>query len=246
MENNTREKLLKLNEDFYSTFSASFSATRKGIQPGVKQLLGLIGNKDQILDLGCGNGNFARALADINFDGSYLGLDSNPVFLSFAVKGLPPASAYHYAFIEQDLADPSWPDTFLCGYFDVITAFSFLQHIPGKEYQAAFFTRVSDLLTPGGLLMLSVWQPLNDCRLKDHILPWEMVDLSPESLCEGDLLIDWRAEENAQPIGMRYVHQFSAEELTLLGSSAGLKLELDFYSDGRTHNLGYYQVWRKL
>ena len=81
MDSNTARRLLDLNRQFYQTFGDEFSSTRRRIQPGVRRILkGLQGNEN-ILDLGCGNGELARELARRGHSGVYTGVDFSPVML---------------------------------------------------------------------------------------------------------------------------------------------------------------------
>ena len=77
MHPETREKLLAINRQFYERSASSFSLTRKKLQPGVKRLLAEVPPRTDILDLGCGNGNFALALAKTAYAGRYLGIDAS-------------------------------------------------------------------------------------------------------------------------------------------------------------------------
>ena len=72
MNTETLNKLLKINQDFYNGYAKSF------YQPlfhsaGIKALPQLL-KAESILDLGCGNGNLAKALNQEGFKGHYLGL----------------------------------------------------------------------------------------------------------------------------------------------------------------------------
>ena len=59
---------------------------------------------------------------------------------------------------------------------------------------------------------------------------------------EGDYLLDWKRGGE----GLRYVHQFSEEELGGLAEDAGFRVVESFYSDGESGRLGLYQVWTAL
>ena len=69
MNSTTAARLIELNRDFYKRFGDSFSATRHRIQPGVRRVLDMLNGDEHILDLGCGNGELARALAKRNHHG---------------------------------------------------------------------------------------------------------------------------------------------------------------------------------
>ena len=88
---------------------------------------------------------------------------------------------------------------------------------------------------------MSNWQFLSSEKLKSRIQDWEKAGLSPVQVDEDDYLLDWRA---GGP-GLRYVHHFSEAELRALAAASGFQVTETFYSDGRNHRLGLYQVWEK-
>jgi tRNA (uracil-5-)-methyltransferase TRM9 len=67
----TVDMLIELNQQFYQTFAVQFSATRQRVQPGVRQVLQELDPETNLLDLGCGNGALARALAKRGHRGRY-------------------------------------------------------------------------------------------------------------------------------------------------------------------------------
>ena len=80
---------------------------------------------------------------------------------------------------------------------------------------------------------------MNSEKLKARIQNWEKVGLSKEDVDEGDYLLDWRSGGQ----GLRYVHHFSASELTGLANQVEMKVEAEFLSDGENGKLGLYQDW---
>lgn len=234
-------KLLKLNQGFYEQYAASFSATRGRIQPGVRRLLKKINPEASILDVGCGNGTLARALAAGGFSGQYLGVDMSEGLLAKAAEGLKEQSQGDFRFRQVDLANPDWVESIPSGPFDWLAAFAVLHHIPGKnlrERTVAAFTR---LVSPEGRVAVSVWQWQHSPRLRKRILPWSEVGMDAEELESGDVLLDWRAGET---VGLRYVHTFDESELSKLGQSGGFRVQETFFSDGKPGNLALYQVWQ--
>ena len=63
-------QLLKLNREFYSQFSADFSASRSGERMNIEPFRAYLANGMRLLDAGCGNGRLANALelADFTLD----------------------------------------------------------------------------------------------------------------------------------------------------------------------------------
>ncbi|MBK9925930.1 MAG: class I SAM-dependent methyltransferase [Anaerolineales bacterium] len=245
MNSATAVRLIELNRDFYTRFGDSFSATRHRIQPGVRRVLESLNGDENILDLGCGNGWFARELADRSHRGSYLGLDFSLPLLRDA-ESIP--KTFSAKFLQIDLAElsPSSEQlSVISQYTDtcsLITCFATLHHIPSRELRLNILRTVHKLLSQDGLFIHSNWQFLNSEKLKARIQPWERVAVSRSDIDANDYLLDWRSGGE----GLRYVHHFDAGELQELANATGFDVISAFYSDGDTGNLGLYQVWKKL
>ena len=244
MKNETVSLLRQLNRTFYNALGTSFSVTRAQIQPGVKELLPDMLGQPEILDLGCGNGTLAEALALSNYEGQYIGLDGSQSLLGFAAERLQPYPLMKAKFHFADLLDEALATNLAGRRFSLITCFATLQHLPSHTSHLQFFKNAAQLLEPGGRLMISCWQIHNSQRLTRHILDWSMVGLTAEDLEAGDLLMDWRGQDSQKP-GLRYVHEFREDELKGLGVAARLTLDGTFYSDGGEGNLALYQTWTK-
>jgi SAM-dependent methyltransferase len=230
------QRLVELNRQFYQTFGADFSATRRRLQPGVKKVLGTVSPDDPILDLGCGNGELARLLAGRGQRASYTGLDFSLPLLREA-GGLPA----HFVFIEADLTG-DWEVRFRDSAnqrFNVITAFATLHHIPSETLRLQLLEKVHTVLEPKGRFIHSNWQFLNSEKLKARIQPWERVGLSAVDVDENDYLLDWRRGGE----GLRYVHHFDEAELNAMATASGFQVREMFRSDGENGQLGLYQIW---
>lgn len=237
MDSATAQRLLALNRDFYERFGADFSATRQRLQPGVTRMLGTLTGDESILDMGCGNGELARTLARRGHRGSYLGLDFSLPLLSDA-SAVP--DSFSARFIQVDLTS-DWALKVERLMFNVITAFATLHHIPSKEFRLEILKTIYRLLAPNGRFIHSNWQFLNSDKLRARVQPWERIGLTQADMDEGDYLLDWRRGGE----GLRYVHQFSEEELAGLARESGFEVAETFYSDGEGGRLGLYQVWKK-
>ncbi len=236
MDSRTAQTLIELNRQFYQTFGKDFSATRRRIQPGVRRIIATLDGTEDILDLGCGNGELARELARAGFHGAYTGLDFSPPLLEDAAQA-PQTFPVH--FLQADLASPHWAAS-LTGHFACITCFATLHHIPSEPLRLQFLRQVRALLAPGGRFILSNWQFLNSPRLRARIQPWARIGLADADVDHGDHLLDWRAGGE----GLRYAHHFSEAELSALSAQSGFDIAETFYSDGENGRLGLYQVWR--
>lgn len=243
MKSEITNLLLHLNQDFYDTYAKSFSSTRYTIQPGIRRLLPQLLKAENILDLGCGNGNLAQSLLDAGFSNNYLGMDNSKSLLTHAINNIPENERVRFTFQQSDLAvEVDEPADMLC--FDTIVSFAVLHHFPADYFLNRFFEYATRSLTPNGKLFISCWQVKNNQRLKSRLQPWSVLGIDQEELDEGDLLLDWRAEPS-QPARYRYVHHYDSETLTMTGNKAGLKLSEEYYSDGKEGDLALYQVWNK-
>jgi tRNA (uracil-5-)-methyltransferase TRM9 len=259
MDSATAARLLKINRDFYDQFGDLFSATRQRIQPGVRRILELLNGDEDILDLGCGNGELARVLARRNHHGSYLGLDFSLPLLKNA-ESQP--ETFPIKFLQADLTS-DW-DSILRpersrgssrsmlfrpyrdqakskgGYiYDIVFCFAVLHHIPGFELRLEILKKIRALLKSEGRFIHSNWQFLNSEKLKARVQPWDAAAIPDSEVDAGDYLLDWRSGGR----GLRYAHHFAEDELSQLAQAGGFRIVESFYSDGENDKLGLYQVW---
>jgi len=237
MNSATAERLLTLNREFYNRFGEQFSATRQRLQPGVKKILDSLQGDVSVLDLGCGNGHFLRELSMRGHTAALLGVDFSLPLLRDA------ESAPGVEFREVDLGQWSVDSVqWTVKSWGVITMFAALHHIPSNKIRLDILKTAKKLLKPNGKFILSNWQFLNSKKLTARIQPWSRVGLSDEDMDEGDYLLDWRSGGE----GLRYAHQFSAQELLGLAGQAEMHVTDSFLSDGDGGNLGLYQVWESV
>lgn len=248
MDSGIAQRLIVLNRHFYERFGTDFSATRRRLQPGVTRVLNALLGDEYILDLGCGNGELARAFTQRGHRGLYLGLDFSPPLLREAEQQ---SDGLSVTFLAADLTSPDWEKSinrirgndlnYIPLHFSLITCFATLHHIPSHELRSQLIETVLRLLAPNGQFILSNWQFLNSAKLRARIQSWGRIGLNQADVDEGDYLLDWRRGGE----GLRYVHQFSEAELAGLANSAGFQVMESFYSDGEGGRLGLYQVWKK-
>jgi 2-polyprenyl-3-methyl-5-hydroxy-6-metoxy-1,4-benzoquinol methylase len=232
----TISRLLELNRQFYQTFALPFSATRHRLQPGVLHILESVSPEDNLLDLGCGNGELAHELARCGHRGSYTGVDFSPPLLEQAAADQPSS----FCFVQADLTTLDWDASLAGNHYDAIFLFAVLHHVPGEKLRLQILSKLKPLLEPGGRFIHSEWQFLNSPRLAARVQPWESIGLSEAAVEPGDYLLDWRGGGT----GLRYVHHFSESELDHLAIQSGFQVVESFLSDGDNHRLGLYQVWR--
>lgn len=235
-------RLIDLNQGFYQSFAGAFSDTRGRLQPGVLNVLDTLTMEESILDLGCGNGEFAAELERRGFSGNYLGVDFSPEMLQIA-RGK--VSSPNYGFYEVDITQlkkltaQSEDRKILASPFDLVFAFAVLHHIPSESHRLALTHEIHTLLVSQGRFKLSNWNFMASERMRARVVPWEEVGLGDADVDEGDYLLDWRREGR----GLRYVHHFSEDELGQLAERSGFRVEGTSYSDGKGGRLGLYQTW---
>ena len=231
------QQLIALNREFYQTHAEAFSATRGRLQPGTVRMLASAFATARILDLGCGNGGVAAHLAASGHQGSYVGLDFSEGLLQAARQRMAEYPAYSAEFRQADLS-AAWAED-VDGTFDVVLAMAVLHHIPSRELQLAFLRQVCGVMNTRGQFVHSNWQFMRSPKLAARVQPWSAVGLDESQVDPGDYLLDWRSGGD----GLRYVHQFSEEELAGLAAEAGFSVAETFYSDGSTGDLSLYSVW---
>jgi SAM-dependent methyltransferase len=253
MDSSTAARLIEINREFYSRFGDSFSATRRRIQPGVRRVLHMLDGNESILDLGCGNGEFARELAKRGHGGPYLGVDFSLPLLrdaqaqpgSFPAKFVEadltqlPAFSDQLSVVSKQLLDRSPRRQIDADKWSLIAAFAVLHHIPSTEKRLNVLRTVHHLLAEDGKFILSNWQFLNSEKLKARIKPWEELSIQGSEVDAGDYLLDWRRGG----AGLRYVHHFSETELSSLAEASGFLIHDQFYADGASGDLALYQIW---
>lgn len=250
MDASSAARLSQLNQQFYQTFAVQFSQTRQRLQPGVQRILERLPSPASLLDLGCGNGQLARALTQRGQRGVYIGLDFSPDLLSEAANSQAQADGLRCIFRQADLAAQDWdkdlpelarnPGTGDRPLFHAVLAFAVLHHLPGEALRRQVLEKAHSLLSPEGWFFHSEWQFLNSPRLVERIQPWERLGLAASQVDPGDYLLDWRQGGR----GLRYVHHFQPAELESLAQAAGFTIRETFLSDGESGNLGLYQVWQ--
>jgi SAM-dependent methyltransferase len=251
----TVQRLLEFNRKFYAERGPDFSETRHRVQPGVRRIAESLQGHETILDLGCGNGTFARLLSRQGHRGRYVGVDSSGPLLQIARRG---KYAFPVEFAQVDLLNPqdahvhildeilSSLETGLDRQLEshgrrwmLITAFAFLHHIPGEGPRLELVRRIHGWLHPKGQFIHSNWQISTSSRLMDRVQDWSGVGL--DGLVDGgDYLVQWRHGGPA----LRYVHEYDEAELAGLAKKSGFVTVEVFYSDGENRQSGLYQVWR--
>ncbi len=252
LQPSTQQRLLALNRTFYTAVADEFDGTRRGLPAGwqaLKAYLPLTTGERPIfvLDAGCGNGRFARALEAFGATYRYVGVDGNADLLTLAAGHTAELGEREIAFIQADLAQPGWSaglgrvpaqDKDAAGKFDLVVCFATLHHLPGYALRLQVVKELTTLLRLNGVLMLSTWQFLTSERFAQKQIAWSAVNLTAADVEPGDALLPWQQGEFA----IRYVHQIDEGEVRRLAQDAGLTVVHSFYADGKEGNLNFYAV----
>jgi tRNA (uracil-5-)-methyltransferase TRM9 len=234
-------QLLDLNRRFYAAIGVEFDRTRQSLPTGMVDLAQRVQQRaaTRILDAGCGNGRFAKALAQVGAAVEYTGLDADAHLLELAAdqtQGLPGIAAI---FQTANLAAPGWTAAVSgAGPFDAVICLAVLHHFPGHVLRQRIVADLAGLLAPQGVLALSTWQFGSIDRFVEKQVAWDQIGLAAEDVEPGDALLPWNQGVHA----LRYVHQLDLAEIEQLAAGAGLRVVDSFRSDGKEGNLNLYTL----
>ena len=198
--NDELAKALRANvQEFYETNGSAFSQSRTFIWKEETILAERIRPEMIVVDVGAGNGRFARLLPAGT---TYIGFEPSEAL----------RRAANPAF---DLRPGGFPRVPLADAFtDLAMSFAVIQHLPTPEERRDAASELIRLVKPGGLIAVTSWHPTVAVTHK-IIEPLTNGDA-------GDLWVSWRAET---PDAKRYIHDFSFEEWTELWQHPALEIE---------------------
>lgn len=241
MNDDVRAQLLALNRQFYAAVGEEFDRTRQSLPTGMVQLAQML-RRDQalrVLDAGCGNGRFARALAQAGVTAGYLGIDADAQLLALAATQTHDLADVPTAFRAVDLAEPGWPAGIAAaGPFDAVVCLAVLHHFPGYDLRQRLVNDLAGLLAPSGVLALSTWQFLAAERFTGKLEPWATIGLTGDDVEPGDALLPWNQGVHA----LRYVHHLDIAEIETLAATAHLRVVESFRADGKEGNLNLFTI----
>jgi len=190
------------------------NAFTKGTDQEVGFLVEVLGLQrgDRLLDVGCGPGRHALALARLGFD--VVGVDRSPEFVRLAADAAD-AEALPAQFVEQDVRTLD-----LAAEFDaVICLCQGGFGLVGGRDEPAVFARIAAALRPGGRLALTAFSAAFVVRFLEE---GETFDPATGVLHERSTV---RAADGAEREFDLWTTCFTPRELELLAQSAGLRVD---------------------
>jgi len=245
MSKATQERLLAVNREFYATVAEPFDITRAGLPIGWQGLRDWIpvappGRALRVLDVGCGNGRWARSLDSWEIACEYIGVDGDARLLDLAAHNTRALTSVRSQFVLADFTLPQWPATLDLqpASFDLVVCLAALHHVPGYALRAQVVQTLATLLSPQGILIFSHWQFLQSERFVRKQIAWQTIGLTSSDVEPGDALLPWQQKSYA----VRYVHQIDENEMAALAHDAHVQVADSFYADGKEGNLNLYAV----
>jgi len=244
MKPDVRQALNAINRRFYDERAGAFASKRARPWKGFDRVLRELTPGATVLDVGCGHGRFARAVADSGVaDLEYLGLDSSPAMLALAqAQGLPGWVQFRLA----DVVETPITDAVASASYSLVTLFGVLHHVPGGTTRDALLRTAVACLRPGGILAVSLWRFDRSHRFARHCIDPSVglkrcPGLQPADLEPGDHLLDFDGQSDPP----RYCHFPTTEEVASLLALPGTSLHAH-YTPATGDRLNEYLLLRRL
>lgn len=183
----TVRALCQLNTEFYERNAASFSQTRTVPWEGWRRCMAACGFDDSdgaaldqpvdaqiadsVLDIACGNLRFESFLANTypHIDWSFFAVDNCEPLVASGQEDVAKKVHFTCEDIVSNLLDglpaaepANVPALAAATPFDLVVSFGFLHHIPSFDLRQQFLLEALSQVKPGGYLVVSFWQFLND------------------------------------------------------------------------------------
>lgn len=270
MDRETLQALCQLNTEFYERNAASFSQTRTAPWEGWRRCMAACGfdgldeatigqpanaqTADSVLDIACGNLRFEAFLVSVypHIDWSFFAVDNCEPLVASGQEDIAKKVHFTCEDIVSNLieglpaAEPAnIPALATATPFDLVVSFGFLHHIPSFDLRRQFLLEALSQVKPGGHLVVSFWQFLNDPakRAKIEQTHAEALAFFEGSLEPNDYFLGWKSE----PGNYRYCHHFSNEEIDRIIAALAPHATVveSFSADGKPGNLNRYVVLRR-
>lgn len=186
--------LCQLNTEFYERNAASFSQTRTAPWEGWRRCMAACGFDDSdgaaldqpanaqiadsVLDIACGNLRFEAFLANTypHIDWSFFAVDNCEPLVASGQEDVAKKVHFTCEDIVSNILDglpaaepANVPALAAATPFDLVVSFGFLHHIPSFDLRRQFLLEALSQVKPGGYLVVSFWQFLNDSAKRAKI-----------------------------------------------------------------------------
>lgn len=190
----TVRALCQLNTEFYERNAASFSQTRTAPWEGWRRCMAACGFDDSdgaaldqpvdaqiadsVLDIACGNLRFEAFLANTypHIDWSFFAVDNCEPLVASGQEDVAKKVHFSCEDIVSNILDglpaaepANVPALAAATPFDLVVSFGFLHHIPSFDLRRQFLLEALSQVKPGGYLVVSFWQFLNDSAKRAKI-----------------------------------------------------------------------------
>jgi 2-polyprenyl-3-methyl-5-hydroxy-6-metoxy-1,4-benzoquinol methylase len=233
MKRETADKILSLNKKSYDNIAEHFSITRNYIWPDLKNLSEHVLNDYSVLDVGCGNGRLYEELESKNV--KYFGVDSCKKLIDIA-RDRYKKNSHNAQFGVFNIFNMP----FNKNQFNIIFAVAVINHIPTRKLQLKALKKLSKIIKPGGLLLMTNWNLLRPTLNKKSVLyyglkklktskkDWlEKYQVDKKELKLKDVMTEWKSKETLNPL---YYYAFSLKELDDLVKESGFEILDSYYS----------------
>ena len=227
MDSKFAKKLVAKTRDDYNRISDHFSSTRQFIWPEIANALDKIKikKKSNVLDLGCGNGRFAKYFLDKEIN--YYGYDISEELIKIAQKNNPKG-----CFSSGDLLKTPYRNN----TFDLLISIATLHHIPSSEMREQALKEVKRVLKSDGIAVISIWYFWHQPKyLKSIIKTGAKKILGQSGLDFGDFMMPWK-DEKQKTQAERYMHSWRKKELKRSLLRNGF-VQVSFIENKKSNNL---------
>lgn len=216
MEKTKAIEIISETKRNYNLIAKDWNVSRGFPSPVKIKLLRNIKKDFRVLDLGCGNGLMAGEV--LKRGGRYFGVDISAKLIAIARKKNKRAK-----FIVADALNLP----FKKNQFDFIFSFAVLHHIPSDELRKKFLKEIFRVLKPGGRVVLTSWNLLEDWAREKYDIKKQLKNISA-GYDRGDVFVPWKGTRGKKV--MRFLHHFSTEDLSGLVKIAGFKkAKVEYY-----------------
>ena len=266
MKDTTVHQLNQINAQFYDQVVKDFVAKRSRFWAGwehtwsaIKRVPHTSPSPPVFLDIGCGHGRWATFVAEQMGTEPfiYIGVDANKTLLNTAKHTHAHRTNFPHqqitfhqldvitTLLEHQLASELQQ---ILGQHrpHCVSLFGVLHHVPSQHLRQLLCGTLISLLEPGGVLALTAWQFSQNPALMKRAQSPQTLGLDPVNLETGDYLLTWeqgRGEETHTAV--RYCHETTASELSIMMSPQPVRLLTTFTADGKSNQENLYQLWTK-